>query len=255
MSVTHWISRFIIGTTKWRWHLRYRYHIDRRWCLKCTNFVRWKFRSTYYRRIWWYKFNIDINNGLYHLHIWPPLAHTVDAIKLQFAKSRYRRYTHFFFVFFFANTNCISSFKNVAPSGCLQYHYGSSGIIRSFNYSPSPNARANSIGVDGTRQIAGLSYGICIQAASSCSITYSVLSSDIYSFTVTGDVGAVDPVLLGTGTLQEQLCNTDYIIIPYPSQGGTLLTSGSDRFCGLGLNPTTSRRNTIQIPCIFNFII
>lgn len=146
----------------------------------------------------------------------------------------------------------ISSLK-IAPSGCLQYHYGSSGIIRSFNYNPSPNARLNSIGVDGTRQIAGLSYGICIRASSSCSITYSVLSSDAYSFTVTGDVGAVDPALLGTGTLQEQLCTTDYVIIPNPSQGGTLLTSGSDRFCGLGLTPTTSRPSTIQIKCMFNF--
>lgn len=136
--------------------------------------------------------------------------------------------------------------SQTAPAGCLQYHYGNTGIIRSFNYSPSPNARLNSIGVDGTRQIASLSYGICIRAISSCSITYSLLSSDIYSFTVTGDVGAVDPVLLGTGTLQEQLCTTDYIIIPNPSQGGTLLTSGSDRFCGLGLTPTTSRRSIIQ---------
>lgn len=150
--------------------------------------------------------------------------------------------------------NNLNFFAKIAPSGCLQYHYGSTGIIRSFNYSPSPNARLNSIGVDGTRQIASLSYGICIRAISSCSITYSVISSDSYSFTVTGDVGAVDPVLLGTGTLQEQLCTTDYIIIPNPSQGGTALSSGSDRFCGLGLSPTTSRRSTIQIAYIFHFI-
>lgn len=57
---------------------------------------------------------------------------------------------------------------------------------------------------------------------------------------MTGDVGAVDPALLGTGTLQEQLCTTDYVIIPNPRQNNVLLTSGSDRFCGLGLNPTTS---------------
>lgn len=134
--------------------------------------------------------------------------------------------------------NCDSQFR--APSGCLQYYLPTSGIVRSFNYSPSPNARPNAIGVEGTRQIASLSYGICIRAQGSCSITYSVLSSDIYSFTLTGDVGAVDPSLLGTGTLQEQMCTTDYIIIPNPSQSGALLTTGSDRFCGLGLNPTTS---------------
>lgn len=113
-------------------------------------------------------------------------------------------------------------------------------MIRSFNYNPSPNSLPNSIGVEGTRQIANLQYGICIQAIASCSITYSILSSDVYSFTMTGDVGAVDPALLGTGTLQEQLCTTDYVIIPNPRQNNVLLTSGSDRFCGLGLNPTTS---------------
>ncbi|XP_031632739.1 uncharacterized protein LOC116346692 [Contarinia nasturtii] len=134
--------------------------------------------------------------------------------------------------------NCDSAMR--APSGCLQYHYASSGIVRSFNYSPSPNSLPNTIGVEGSRQIANLAYGICIQAVSSCSITYSILSSDVYSFTMTGDVGAVDPSLLGTGTLQEQLCTTDYLIIPNPSQGGTTLTSGSDRFCGLGLTATTS---------------
>lgn len=135
--------------------------------------------------------------------------------------------------------NCDSGSR--APSGCLQYYFAPSGIVRSFNYSPSPNARPNTIGVEGTRQMNSLSYGICIRAQGSCSITYSRLSSDIYSFTLTGDVGAVDPSLLGTGTLQEQACTTDYVIIPNPSQAGAPLASGSDRFCGLGLNPTTSK--------------
>lgn len=129
----------------------------------------------------------------------------------------------------------------VAPSGCLQYYYTRTGIIRSFNYSPSPNSQINSVGVEGSRQLANLYYGICIRTQSACSITYSVLASDIYSFTLTGDVGAVDPVLLGTGTLQQQMCTTDYIIIPNPSQAGSALASGNDRFCGLGLNSTTSK--------------
>lgn len=126
-----------------------------------------------------------------------------------------------------------------------------SGIIRGFNYGPSPNAQPNAIGVEGSRQIASLGYGICIKAAGTqCSITYTRLGSDIYSFTLTGDVGAVDPTLLGTGALQEQACTTDYIIIPNPSQGGITLTSGSDRFCGLGINPTTSEIS-IQLLHIF----
>lgn len=107
--------------------------------------------------------------------------------------------------------SCYRAYKHIvfgisAPSGCLQYYYNPSGVIRSFNYSPSPSGGLNAIGVEGSRQIASLRYGICIQAASSCSITYSVLSSDPNSFTMTGDVGAVDPVLLGTGILQDQNC-------------------------------------------------
>lgn len=57
---------------------------------------------------------------------------------------------------------------------------------------------------------------------------------------MSGDVGAIDPTLLGSATLQQQTCTTDYVIIPDPSQTGTPLTSGIDRFCGLGLSPTTS---------------
>lgn len=99
----------------------------------------------------------------------------------------------------------------------------------------------NSIGLEGSRQIANLNYGICIAAAAgSCSITYSPLSSDPYSFSLTGDVGGVDVTMLGSALLQQQNCTTDYVIIGYPSQTGTPLTSGSDRFCGLGLRPTTS---------------
>lgn len=137
--------------------------------------------------------------------------------------------------------------SSAAPSGCLQYHLSESGIVRSFNYSPSPNSQPNSIGVEGSRQVANLAYGICFKVISSCSITYSVLTSDVYSFTLTGDVGAVDPAILSTSTLQEQTCTTDYVIIPNPSQNGTALNSGSDRFCGLGLGATTSKhKNTIS---------
>lgn len=88
--------------------------------------------------------------------------------------------------------------------------------------------------------MANLAYGICFKVISSCSITYSVLSSDTHSFTVSGDVGAVDPTILSSSTLQEQTCTTDYVIIPNPSQNGMTLNSGSDRFCGLGLAATTS---------------
>ncbi|XP_064541255.1 uncharacterized protein LOC135430497 [Drosophila montana] len=127
----------------------------------------------------------------------------------------------------------------LAPAGCLQYHMGSSGNIASFNYVSAASSALNSIGVQGTRQLASMRYGICIRKATGiCSITYSQVSSDAYSFTMTNDVGAVDPTLLATSAVQSQDCTTDYIIIPAPTQSGTNLPS--DRFCGLGLVSTTS---------------
>lgn len=69
---------------------------------------------------------------------------------------------------------------------------------------------------------------------------------------MSGDVGAVDPTLLGTSSLQEQNCNTDYVIIPNPSQGGAPLNTGSDRFCGLGLATTTSKLFVLFIVLIFS---
>lgn len=138
-----------------------------------------------------------------------------------------------------AQIGCDSPTKG--PSGCLQYYHESSGTVSSFNYLSAPNPAPNAIGVEGTRQLASTSYGICIRMApNQCSITYSQSSNDIYSFTITGDVGAVDPSLLGTAVVQSQTCTTDYVIIPNPSQNGATLTSGSDRFCGLGILATTS---------------
>lgn len=126
-----------------------------------------------------------------------------------------------------------------APSGCLQYNLESEGTVQSFNYVSSGNSLPNSIGVQGTRQLSSLQYGICIKMApSQCSITWEQVSSDTYSFTMTNDVGAIDPSLLGTVDVQSQECTTDFVIIPNPNQGSGPMPS--DRFCGLGLVSTTS---------------
>ncbi|XP_034657705.1 uncharacterized protein LOC117894642 [Drosophila subobscura] len=131
------------------------------------------------------------------------------------------------------------SSATLAPSGCLQYYMPTSGTFASFNYVSAASSALNSIGVQGTRQLANTRYGICIRkAAGICSITYSQVGSDTYSFTLTNDVGAVDPALLATSSVQSQDCTTDYIVIPAPSQGGVSLAS--DRFCGLGLVSTTT---------------
>lgn len=140
---------------------------------------------------------------------------------------------------FFRLINILS----LAPPGCLQYHRATSRVISSLNYGSTGNSQTNSVGVEGSRQLANTNYGICVaKAPNQCSITWSQVSSDPYSFTVTGDVGAVDPALLGTAALQQQTCTTDFVVIPDPVQNGMVL--GSDRFCGLGLAPTTSKKKT-----------
>lgn len=126
-----------------------------------------------------------------------------------------------------------------APSGCLQYHLGNSGTVSSFNYASVATSMKNSIGMLGTRLLANIRYGICVRmGANKCSITWKQVSSDIYSFTMTGDVGVVDTGLLGTFSVQQQTCTSYFVIIPNPIQNGTNLSS--DRFCGMGLLSTTS---------------
>ncbi|XP_063697912.1 uncharacterized protein LOC134828854 [Culicoides brevitarsis] len=133
--------------------------------------------------------------------------------------------------------NCAGEFR--APPGCLQYHIDSSGTVKSLNYGVGSNNNLNSIGVEGSRQLANIRYGICVRAAaSSCSITWTPASSDIYAFTLTDDVSVVDLSLLGTEAVQSQMCTTDYVIIPNPVQNGVPLEV--DRFCGMGLAATTS---------------
>lgn len=138
-----------------------------------------------------------------------------------------------------------------APSGCLQYYLDSSNTVASFNYGAAPNSLPNTIGVPGTRQIANHRYGICIRmGANQCSITWSQVGSDVYSFTLTNDVGAVDPALLGTDAVQSQDCTTDFIIIPNPQQNGATLPN--DRFCGLGLLDTTTNTKPFVLYVVTN---
>lgn len=129
-----------------------------------------------------------------------------------------------------------------APAGCLQYYMEDTGVVTSFNYQPAPNSNLNSAGVLGSRQLANTQYGICVRmAANQCSITWS--QTDTYAFTMTGDLGGVDPSLIGDPNLQDQDCSTDYVTIPYPSQNGAVLSTNSDRFCGMGIADTTSKIN------------
>ncbi|XP_055620810.1 uncharacterized protein LOC129765032 [Toxorhynchites rutilus septentrionalis] len=140
---------------------------------------------------------------------------------------------------------CASEFR--APEGCLQYHFGLSGTISSFNYGFGANPNLNSLGATGSRQIANQRYGICIRAGPNrCSITYSLPSSAAqYAFTVSGDAGVIDPTLIGQGAFGQNGadCITDYVVIPDPivTDQNALGAVFTDRFCGLGLFPVTSQ--------------
>lgn len=56
------------------------------------------------------------------------------------------------------------------------------GFVSSFNYASAASGVSNSIGVQGSRQIANLAYGACVRAAAgTCSITWSIVR--IFSLT------------------------------------------------------------------------
>lgn len=63
-------------------------------------------------------------------------------------------------------------------------------------------------------------------------------------------MGAVDPTILGTVAVQDQNCVTDFVTIPNAQQNG--VTMPSDRFCGLGLQSTTSNTRPFVIYSVTN---
>ncbi|EDS35496.1 conserved hypothetical protein [Culex quinquefasciatus] len=131
--------------------------------------------------------------------------------------------------------SCTSAYQ--APAGCLQYFTGTTGDVYSFNYGVAANPAMNAMGLPGTRQLALSNYGICIQnAATYCSITYSLPATEPYAFTLTSDVTTIAPAMLGTAAVGAQgtACTTDFLVIPNP------VGIAADRFCGAGLGATTS---------------
>ncbi|XP_066600385.1 uncharacterized protein [Prorops nasuta] len=117
-----------------------------------------------------------------------------------------------------------------APNGCLQYYQTVSGTVTSFNFGSTPNARAPLIG---TREMANLMYGVCIKMAPGyCSIEW--MQTNNMSFTVSGDTGSIDPMIIGTAMVAESgtTCTKDFVIIPNPVENN--VAAGTERFCGNG---------------------
>ncbi|KAK3921263.1 Cubilin [Frankliniella fusca] len=138
-----------------------------------------------------------------------------------------------------------------APPGCLQYYQDTTGSVTSFNYGTTAATTMGATPI-GTREIANLDYMACVRpAAGYCSIEWSQLADDPYSFTVSGDTSVLDATTLGTAfaalsgitaataTQAAMLaCDGDYVIIPSAIQN-QVYTVG-DRFCGNGFVTTTS---------------
>lgn len=138
------------------------------------------------------------------------------------------------------------------------YYTELSGTVSSFNYAQTASSGVVSAGVTGTRELANLNYGVCIEMQPGyCSILWSQSASDIYSFTVSGDtVASTANGTVGTTavSLTGSNCTTDFVVIPNPYYtNGTAVNS--DRFCGSGFPSVTSELRSIQCNIIFVSIV
>lgn len=128
---------------------------------------------------------------------------------------------------------CTSRYR--APAGCLQYYTETSGTVSSFNFKQDAPTLT-----DGTREIADLDYGVCVQMADGyCGIIWERnTTGDNYGFSVSSDVGALAPPLIGDPAASSigSDCTTDYVVIPGGVYTDTTTSTEvqNDRFCGAG---------------------
>lgn len=105
------------------------------------------------------------------------------------------------------------------PEGCLQYHTGTDGRITSFNWA----------GANGHLQ--NQKYTICLrQELGFCCTKYQVCDGEAGGFSIDLTVDGTT----GFG-LTEELCTSDYILIPSSSTSGNL-NLNTNRYCGEKLN-------------------
>ncbi|XP_071050778.1 uncharacterized protein [Onthophagus taurus] len=133
----------------------------------------------------------------------------------------------------------------LAPPGCLMYYTNISGTVNSFNYGTTANGAL--VGdVLGTRELANLNYGICIDPKPGyCCITWSQSGGDPYSFTLTGDTMALGNTL-PTGSVVGTDCTTDFVVIPNPQE------VAADRFCGNAFPTLTSCAKPFVLTVVTN---
>ncbi|KAL1517806.1 hypothetical protein ABEB36_001529 [Hypothenemus hampei] len=145
-----------------------------------------------------------------------------------------------------AQINCNCPWR--APSGCLQFYNQLSGTVRSLNYGSSSV-------LNGTRQLANLNYGVCVNMFPGyCSIQWSA-TSDLYGFSLSGDTfTAVGDGTLGTAaaSLTGNDCLTDFVVIPAPVLVSNNTYLNSDRFCGNGFPTVISYSKPFVLTVVTN---
>ena len=79
------------------------------------------------------------------------------------------------------------SSPDLAPSGCLQYFTAASGQFQSFNYKTDVRESP-----PGPSHLANLNYAVCFRIENGfCGIKYGQVTSDTFSFTISGDSRSV----------------------------------------------------------------
>ena len=112
-----------------------------------------------------------------------------------------------------------------APTGCFQYHFDTSGLMKSFNY-------------EGGQYLNNQHYRICILASSdACQIEYT--SEGEFMLEKWGNYKTVPYTRAGATSTY---CVQDYLSIPGASNSTS--TPSSDRFCGGQLNSQHGARSS-----------
>ncbi|KAL1117066.1 hypothetical protein AAG570_004394 [Ranatra chinensis] len=128
---------------------------------------------------------------------------------------------------------------NRAEDGCLQYHTGVSGQIRSFNYDQATGL-----------QLSNQDYSVCIRSERNfCGIQYSPCSDPSnnrsHAFSLSGNTASQNEV---TSMVGPNACTGDWVIIPCASNVGRVLGPGAppcvDRICGGTFNSEVSTSET-----------
>lgn len=126
------------------------------------------------------------------------------------------------------------------------YYTDLSGTVTSLNYGQTAASTSVVNNTVGTRELANLNYGVCIEMQPGyCSIQWSQSGADPYAFTVSGDtIAATGDGTVGTpaASLIGVDCLTDFVVIPNPSYVNGIAVN-SDRFCGNGFPTVTSEYN------------